>query len=37
MTPGTISCPFYRPDREAEMTAAYNEFKRRLEAGEYGS
>jgi len=28
--------PFTRPDREAEMTRAYNEFQRRLDAGEYG-
>jgi hypothetical protein len=28
--------PFTRPDREAEMTRAYIEFQRRLEAGEYG-
>ncbi len=28
--------PFTRPDRELEMSRAYNEFKRRLEAGEYG-
>jgi hypothetical protein len=28
--------PFYRPDREHEMTGAYNEFQRRLDAGEYG-
>ena len=34
---GCFTPPFYRPNREAEMTAAYNEFKRRLDAGEYGS
>jgi hypothetical protein len=28
--------PFYRPDREKEMTRACEEFQRRLEAGEYG-
>ncbi len=28
--------PFTRPDREIEMTQAYNEFQRRLDAGEYG-
>lgn len=28
--------PFTRPNRELEMTRAYNEFQRRLEAGEYG-
>jgi hypothetical protein len=28
--------PFTRPDREAEMTRAYHEFQRRLDAGEYG-
>lgn len=28
--------PFTRIDREAEMTRAYNEFQRRLDAGEYG-
>jgi len=28
--------PFRRPDREAEMTAAYHEFERRLATGEYG-
>jgi hypothetical protein len=27
--------PFYRPDREMEMTRAYIEFERRLAAGEY--
>lgn len=34
---GHFHPPFYRPDREAEMTAAYNEFQRRLDAGEYGA
>jgi hypothetical protein len=33
---GHYTPPFYRPDREAEMTAAYNEFQRRLETGLYG-
>jgi hypothetical protein len=28
--------PFTRPDREAEMTRAYHEFQRRLDADEYG-
>ena len=32
---GYYTPPFYRPDREAEMTRAYNEFQRRLDAGEY--
>jgi hypothetical protein len=32
---GNYTPPFYRPDREMEMTRAYNEFQRRLEAGEY--
>ena len=32
---GFYTPPFTRPDREAEMTQAYNEFQRRLEAGEY--
>ncbi len=33
---GQYVSPFTRPDREVEMTRAYNEFKRRLEVGEYG-
>ena len=33
---GHYTPPFYRPDREAEMTAAFNEFQRRLETGFYG-
>jgi len=32
---GFYTPPFTRPDREAEMTQAYNEFQRRLDAGEY--
>jgi hypothetical protein len=32
---GHYTPPFYRPDREAEMTAAYHEFQRRLDAGQY--
>lgn len=32
---GHYTPPFYRPDREKEMTRAYEEFQRRLEAGEY--
>ncbi|MEQ8717734.1 MAG: hypothetical protein RIE08_08995 [Acidimicrobiales bacterium] len=32
---GYYEPPFYRPDREREMTQAYEEFQRRLEAGEY--
>jgi hypothetical protein len=32
---GRFHPPFYRPDREAEITMAYKEFKRRLKAGEY--
>jgi hypothetical protein len=34
---GYYTPPFYRPDREAEMTRAYSEFQRRLDAGEYES
>jgi hypothetical protein len=33
---GHYQPPFYRPNREHEMTTAYNEFQRRLDAGEYG-
>jgi hypothetical protein len=33
---GQFFPPFTRPDRELEMTRAYDEFQRRLEAGEYG-
>ena len=33
---GQFTPPFTRPDREAEMTRAYVEFQRRLDAGEYG-
>jgi hypothetical protein len=33
---GQYTPPFYRADREAEMTGAYEEFQRRLDAGEYG-
>lgn len=33
---GQYTPPFIRPDREAEMTRAYVEFQRRLDAGEYG-
>ena len=33
---GLYSAPFTRADRESEMTRAYNEFQRRLVAGEYG-
>jgi len=33
---GQYTPPFTRPDREAEMTRAYVEFQRRLDAGEYG-
>ena len=33
---GHFHPPFYRPNREAEMTMAYNEFQRRLAAGLYG-
>ena len=32
---GHYTAPFRRADREAEMTHAYNEFQRRLDAGEY--
>ena len=32
---GHYTPPFYRPDREKEMTRAYEEFRRRLDAGEY--
>lgn len=32
---GHYTPPFTRPDREKEMTRAYEEFQRRLEAGEY--
>jgi hypothetical protein len=32
---GHYTPPFTRPDREAEMTRAYVEFKRRLDAGKY--
>jgi hypothetical protein len=32
---GHYTPPFYRPDREKEMTRAYEEFQRRLDAGEY--
>ena len=32
---GQYTPPFTRPDREAEMTRAYVEFQRRLDAGEY--
>lgn len=32
---GHYTPPFYRPDRETEMTAAYREFQRRLDAGQY--
>jgi hypothetical protein len=32
---GHYAPPFYRPDREHEMTTAYNEFQRRVDAGEY--
>jgi len=34
---GHFTPPFYRADRETEMTRAYEEFQRRLEAGEYES
>ena len=34
---GHYTAPFRRADREAEMTHAYNEFQRRLDAGEYAS
>jgi type I restriction-modification system DNA methylase subunit len=34
---GRYTAPFRRADREAEMTHAYNEFQRRLDAGEYDS
>ena len=33
---GQYTAPFTRPDREVEMTRAYVEFQRRLDAGEYG-
>lgn len=33
---GYYTPPFKRPNREREMTIAYNEFRRRLDAGEYG-
>ena len=33
---GHYTAPFTRVDREAAMTRAYNEFQRRLDAGEYG-
>lgn len=33
---GQFTPPFTRADRETEMTRAYNEFQRRLDAGEYG-
>ncbi len=33
---GLYTAPFRRADREAEMTQAYNEFQRRLDAGELG-
>ena len=33
---GHYTPPFYRPDREKEMTHAHEEFKRRLDDGEYG-
>jgi hypothetical protein len=33
---GLYTAPFTRADREIEMTRAYNEFQRRLDAGEYG-
>lgn len=33
---GHFHPPFHRPDREAEMTHAYAEFQRRLDAGQYG-
>ncbi|WP_395155596.1 Eco57I restriction-modification methylase domain-containing protein [Ilumatobacter sp.] len=33
---GLYSAPFTRVDREVAMTRAYNEFQRRLDAGEYG-
>jgi len=33
---GHYTPPFTRPDREKEMTRAYEEFQRRLDAGEYG-
>ena len=32
---GHYTAPFTRAVRESEMTTAYNEFQRRLEAGEY--
>lgn len=32
---GHYTPPFTRPDREFEMTRAYNEFQHRLDAGEY--
>ena len=32
---GHFTAPFTRADRESEMTTAYNEFQRRLDAGEY--
>ncbi len=34
---GQFFPPFYRPNREQEMTTAYREFERRLAAGEYGT
>jgi hypothetical protein len=34
---GHFRPPFYRPNREGEMTTAYNEFQRRLDTGQYGS
>jgi hypothetical protein len=33
---GHFTPPFYRPNREEEMTAAYHEFQRRLDEREYG-
>jgi len=33
---GHYKPPFHRPDREIEMTRAYNEFQTRLDAGDYG-
>lgn len=33
---GHYTPPFYRPDREKEMTTAFEEFQRRQQSGEYG-
>lgn len=33
---GHYTAPFVKADREVAMTRAYNEFQRRLDAGEYG-